>query len=92
MHANNETGVVQPIADIARAAHRYGAIVHTEAAQSNRQGPSGCAGFRCGPLVYRWSQALRAERRRGFVRPPPAHRLPRFVLGAGTRARHPAGN
>ena len=34
MHANNETGVVQPIADIARAAHRYGAIVHTDAAQS----------------------------------------------------------
>lgn len=34
MHANNETGVVQPIADIAHAAHRYGAIVHTDAAQS----------------------------------------------------------
>src|SRR5262245_3739007 len=34
MHANNETGVVQPIADIARAAHRHGAIVHTDAAQS----------------------------------------------------------
>jgi len=34
MHANNETGVLQPIADIARAAHRYGAIVHTDAAQS----------------------------------------------------------
>jgi cysteine desulfurase len=34
MHANNETGVVQPIADIARVAHRYGAIVHTNAAQS----------------------------------------------------------
>ena len=34
MHANNETGVVQPIADIARAAQHYGAIVHTDAAQS----------------------------------------------------------
>jgi cysteine desulfurase len=34
MHANNETGVLQPITDIARAAHRYGAIVHTDAAQS----------------------------------------------------------
>src|SRR5262245_19489819 len=31
MHANNETGVLQPIADIARAAHRVGAIVHTDA-------------------------------------------------------------
>ena len=34
MHANNETGVVQPIADIARAAQHHGAIVHTDAAQS----------------------------------------------------------
>jgi len=34
MHANNETGVVQPIADIVRLARGYGAIVHTDAAQS----------------------------------------------------------
>ena len=33
MHANNETGVVQPVADIARGGS-YGAIVHTDAAQS----------------------------------------------------------
>ena len=34
MHANNETGVLQPIADIARAARARGALVHTDAAQS----------------------------------------------------------
>jgi len=34
IHANNETGVLQPLADAARAAHRHGAIVHTDAAQS----------------------------------------------------------
>src|SRR5262245_1187448 len=34
MHANNETGVGQPIADIVRLARGYGAIVHTDAAQS----------------------------------------------------------
>ena len=34
MHANNETGVVQPVADIAREARRHRAIVHTDAAQS----------------------------------------------------------
>jgi cysteine desulfurase len=34
IHANNETGAVQPIADIAQAARRLGAIVHTDAAQS----------------------------------------------------------
>jgi len=34
MHANNETGVLQPIAEIAAAARGAGAIVHTDAAQS----------------------------------------------------------
>jgi cysteine desulfurase len=34
MHANNETGTMQPIAEIAEVAHRHGALVHTDAAQS----------------------------------------------------------
>lgn len=34
MHANNETGTLQPIAEIARAAHDRGVLVHTDAAQS----------------------------------------------------------
>ena len=34
MHANNETGTVQPIAEIAEIAHRHGVLMHTDAAQS----------------------------------------------------------
>ncbi len=34
MHANNEIGTIQPIADIARVAHERGALVHTDAVQS----------------------------------------------------------
>ncbi len=34
MHANNETGTLQPIAQIARIAHRHGVLVHTDASQS----------------------------------------------------------
>lgn len=34
MHANNETGVLQPVAAIARAARDAGAVVHTDAAQA----------------------------------------------------------
>ena len=34
MHANNEVGTVQSIADLAEIAHRHGALVHTDAAQS----------------------------------------------------------
>ena len=34
MHSNNETGVLQPIADFAELAHAVGAVLHTDAAQS----------------------------------------------------------
>jgi cysteine sulfinate desulfinase/cysteine desulfurase-like protein len=34
MHANNEVGTIQPIADLARLAQAHGIIVHTDAAQS----------------------------------------------------------
>jgi cysteine desulfurase NifS len=34
MHANNEVGTIQPIGEIARIAHRHGALVHTDCAQS----------------------------------------------------------
>jgi cysteine desulfurase len=34
MHANNEVGTIQPIAELAAIAHRHGALVHTDAAQS----------------------------------------------------------
>ena len=34
MHANNEVGTIQPIAEITEIAHRYGALMHTDSAQS----------------------------------------------------------
>lgn len=34
MHANNEVGTMQPVADLAKIAHRHGALMHTDAAQS----------------------------------------------------------
>ncbi|MEO8078070.1 MAG: aminotransferase class V-fold PLP-dependent enzyme, partial [Acidobacteriota bacterium] len=34
MHANNEIGTVQPIAELARIAHARGALFHTDAVQS----------------------------------------------------------
>lgn len=34
MHSNNETGVLQPVAELARLAHAAGARLHTDAAQS----------------------------------------------------------
>jgi cysteine desulfurase len=34
MHANSETGSLQPVSEIAHAAHAVGALMHTDAAQS----------------------------------------------------------
>lgn len=34
MHSNNETGVLQPIAEVAAMARRIGAVMHSDAAQS----------------------------------------------------------
>ena len=34
MHANNETGVLQPIAELARIAHDHDVLMHTDAAQA----------------------------------------------------------
>lgn len=34
MHANNEIGTVQPVAELAKIAHAHGALMHTDAVQS----------------------------------------------------------
>jgi cysteine desulfurase len=39
MHANNEIGTIQPIAEIARIAHERGALVHSDAVQSTGKIP-----------------------------------------------------
>ena len=37
MFANNETGAIQPVADVARIAHRHGALFHCDAVQGPGQ-------------------------------------------------------
>ncbi|MBI4888237.1 MAG: cysteine desulfurase [Acidobacteria bacterium] len=41
MHANNEIGTVQPIAELARMAHERGALLHTDAVQTAGKLPVG---------------------------------------------------
>jgi cysteine desulfurase len=39
MHANNEIGTVQPVAELAAIAHEHGALMHTDAVQSTGKIP-----------------------------------------------------
>lgn len=39
MMANNETGVLQPVAEVAAVAHRFGALVHCDASQAGGKMP-----------------------------------------------------
>ena len=39
MHANNEVGTLQPIAEIARIARERGVLVHSDAAQAGGKIP-----------------------------------------------------
>ena len=45
MHANNEIGTVQDVASVIRLAHRHGALVHVDAAQSVGKLPVDCRGW-----------------------------------------------
>ena len=45
MVANNETGVLQPISEVARVAHEFGAIVHSDAVQAAGRIPLDIAGL-----------------------------------------------
>jgi cysteine desulfurase len=42
MHSNNETGVLQPVAELTELAHANGAVFHTDAAQSLGKVPVRC--------------------------------------------------
>jgi cysteine desulfurase len=47
MHANNEIGTIQPVAEIARLAHARGAKFHTDAVQTAGQAPIDVAALGC---------------------------------------------
>lgn len=45
MHANNEVGTIQPIAELAQLARQHGILVHTDAAQSVGKIPTAVTGL-----------------------------------------------
>ncbi|MCE9668550.1 cysteine desulfurase [Myxococcus stipitatus] len=82
MHANNETGVLQPVAEVARLAHRHGATVHTDAAQSVGKVPVDVTVLDV-DLLTLVGHKLRAPKGIGALYVRPGTPLRAFTLGGG---------
>jgi cysteine desulfurase len=79
MHANNETGVIFPIAEAAEIAHKQGALFHTDAAQSAGKIPLDVNQLGCDLLAFS-GHKLHAPKgigvlyvRKGIALPPIFH-------------------
>ena len=90
MHANNEVGTIQPIAEIATIAHRHGALMHTDAAQS--VGKMGVRVAELGvDLLSVAGHKLYAPKGVGALYVRSGVRLAKFVHGADHEANRRAG-
>ena len=71
MYANNEIGVIQPIAEIGKLCHEKGVLFHTDAVQAVGKIPVDVQKDNIDVLSSDRPQDLRAQRCRRAVRPPP---------------------
>ena len=90
MHANNEVGTVQPVAEIARAARRVGALVHTDAAQSAGKIPVDVEALGV-DLLSLAGHKLYAPKGVGALYVRQGVTLDKFIHGAGQEAGRRAG-
>ncbi|MBL8233809.1 MAG: aminotransferase class V-fold PLP-dependent enzyme [Bryobacterales bacterium] len=90
MHANNETGVVQPVEEIARIARRRNVVFHTDAAQSAGKLPLDVTQSGA-DLVSLAGHKLYAPKGVGALYVRPGTPIESWMLGAGQEAGHRAG-
>jgi cysteine desulfurase len=82
IHAQNEIGTIQPVSDIARAARAWGALVHTDAAQSAGKIPVRVNDLGIDLLTIA-GHKLYAPKGVGALYVRRGVRLPPLVVGAG---------
>ena len=90
MHANNEVGTIQPVAEIARLARRRGVLVHTDAAQTVGKIPVDAADLGVDLLTVA-GHKLYAPKGVGALYIREGVRLETFMHGAGHEAGRRAG-
>jgi cysteine desulfurase len=90
MHANNEVGTVQPVAEIAAIAHQAGALMHTDAAQSVGKIPTRVDDLGV-DLLSVAGHKLYAPKGVGALYVRPGTRLEPFMHGAGHESGRRAG-
>jgi cysteine desulfurase len=90
MHANNEVGTVQPIAEIAAVARSAGVLVHTDAAQSVGKVATRVDGLGV-DLLSVAGHKLYAPKGVGALYIRPGTRIESFVRGAGHEQGRRAG-
>lgn len=90
MHANNEVGTIQPIAEIAQLARSAGITIHTDAAQSVGKIPTRVDEL-CVDLLSVAGHKLYAPKGIGALYIRRGVKLRKFILGAGQESGRRAG-
>ncbi|CAA7627901.1 Cysteine desulfurase [Candidatus Terasakiella magnetica] len=91
MLANNETGVIQPIADIARIAHSHGALLHCDAAQAAGRIPVSLSALGADLLSLSGHKLGGLPGSGALVLADPKRPLAPILLGGGQERRRRAG-
>jgi cysteine desulfurase len=91
MLANNETGVIQPVAEIAEIAHRAGAIVHTDAVQAAGRMPVDIAALGVDVLTLSAHKIGGPQGAGAIVRASQALAFAPLLVGGGQEMRARAG-